>query len=353
MAISTRNPQTAADNNSGSTTLSSYVVSSGATALIVCAVIDTAATAGKVTGVTFDGDALTLNKEYDGNLLLSVWKIDNPTAKTGDIVVTAGGTYYRSVIAFELTSSGVVSYTEVFDTDTSAGGATSLASTISSSTSNFVVSLLGVNNPPGTIVPSGTTSIAEVGIGVKANVGTTQGASTVNANWAWDTGNIASLLTMEYEEASASTTGTFDLPDVTTYTTDTAGAPFTSASHTITATLGDGTDTADLGVTYSPKSGYAVQEIASAVTTTGSVFEDFVGTITDTSQVYYPTADNTAVDATGIITTDSTTDIDMFFWDASDETWKPFEVLIESTSSGDGKTQIRNIVSNIVKPMIR
>ena len=165
---------------------------------------------------------------------------------------------------------------------------------------------------------------------------------------------------IQEEASSASITGTFDLPDVTTYTTDTVGAPFTSASHTITATLGDGTDTADLEVTYSPKSGYAVQEITSAVKTTGSVFEDFVGTISDTSQVYYPTANSTAVDATGIITTDSTTNIDMWFWDASDGTWKPFEVLIEDGSETPGgatgldsnDAMVTSMVGSMVESMV-
>ena len=125
-------------------------------------------------------------------------------------------------------------------------------------------------------------------------------------------------------------TGTFDLPDVTTYTTDTVGAPFTSASHTITVTLGDGTDTADLEVTYSPKSGYAVQEITSAVKTKGSAFEDFVGDVLDTSQVLHPThGGTTQFLSDGTVLTDQTSNFYYQFWDASDGTWKREEVLIE------------------------
>lgn len=142
--------------------------------------------------------------------------------------------------------------------------------------------------------------------------------------------------------------GTFDLPDVSGYASNTAGSPFTTASYTIQATLGDGTDTANLGVTYNPKTGWAVVEVASAVKTTGSVFENFVGTITDASQVLYPTSNNTSVSATGIITTDATQDIDMQFWDVTDGTWKPFTALI-----GSGNANVSSLVSSCVSSMVR
>ncbi len=94
-----------------------------------------------------------------------------------------------------------------------------------------------------------------------------------------------------------------------------------------------GAQQAELSIDYNPKSGYAVIEIASAVKTQGSVFENFVGTIQDTSQVYYPTANNTSVSSTGILTTDSTSNIDMHFWDASDGNWKQFTVISSNDQS--------------------
>ena len=155
--------------------------------------------------------------------------------------------------------------------------------------------------------------------------------------------------------AAGGQTGTFDLPDVSAYTSDTVGSPLTSASNVVVARLGDGTDTADLTVTYNPKAGWAVQEITSAVKTTGSIFENFVGTINDTSQVYYPTADTTAVSATGIVTTDSTTDIDMQFWDESDDTWKQLTLLITpaASASGNVRPMIRPMVSAMVRTMVK
>jgi len=185
--------------------------------------------------------------------------------------------------------------------------------------------------------------------------------STADVTTGWDAGDVdngavslairESVASLAITDATGVTStngdGTFDLPDVSAYTSDTVGCPFTSSSHSVNFELGDGTDTATLAGTYNPKSGWAVQEITSAVKTTGSVFENFVGTITDASQVYYPTASNTSVSATGIIQTDSTIDINMQFWDVSDETWKPFTVLI---GSGDG--MVSSLVGSMVTSMV-
>jgi len=154
---------------------------------------------------------------------------------------------------------------------------------------------------------------------------------------------------------STSGAGTIDFPDVSAYAIDTIGCPFTTASHTIEYVLSDGTDTEVLAGTYNPKSGWAVVEVASAVKTTGSIFENFVGTITDASQVYYPTANTTAVSATGIVTTDATADIDMQFWDISDENWKQLTLLITpaSTSSGNVRAMTRTMVSTMIRPMVK
>lgn len=135
--------------------------------------------------------------------------------------------------------------------------------------------------------------------------------------------------------------GTFDAPDATAVVSNTAWCPFSTASHSIQATLGDGTDTDDLAITYNPATGYAVVEVASAVQTQGSVFEDFSAAPTDTSQVLYPTADNTSITATGIITTDSTVDIDMWFWDADDGLLKPFTANIASVGGGSSRKSFR------------
>lgn len=119
---------------------------------------------------------------------------------------------------------------------------------------------------------------------------------------------------------------TFDAPDVATYVSDTAGCPFTTASHAVSCEVTDGTDTDSLVGTYSPKAGWAVTEVNSAVKTAGSVFEDFTGTIVDSSQVLLP--DDVFISSIGILTTNRTTDADGQFWDASDDTWKQFSIII-------------------------
>jgi len=201
---------------------------------------------------------------------------------------------------------------------------------------------------------SGDTSIA---FGTKAISATGTVETTFSHGGAGDE-MVALVLVWE---AASTVTGTFDNIDVTAITTPTVGNPFTSASHSITADFTDGTDSASLAVTYNPKAGYAVQEITSAVKTTGSVFENFVGTIPDTSQVMYPTANNTSVDATGILTTDATSNFYMHYWDATSGEWDRFEVIIDQVGSNPSnptgltgaKTQVRSMVRSQVSSQVQ
>lgn len=148
---------------------------------------------------------------------------------------------------------------------------------------------------------------------------------------------------------SSSGAGTFNMPDVSGYTVDTTGSPFGSGSWTLT----DGTDSASLAGTLSPKTGWDYVVVSGAVKTTGSVFENFIGTILDSSQVYYPTASNTSVDATGILNTDATSDIDMQFWDISDGTWKSFSILTSTIPNADNiSTVVTAVTSGIVSSIV-
>lgn len=143
---------------------------------------------------------------------------------------------------------------------------------------------------------------------------------------------------------------TVDVPNITSYIVDTVGSPLTSSSNAILYEVTDGVETKQLSGTYSPQAGYAVVETLSAVKTVGSVFENFVGTIVDGSQVYYPTASNTSVSPSGILTTDSTTDIDMKFWDKSDGSWKPFSILIQTAGGAffGGRSLNRSLTNWII-----
>ncbi|MCP5005443.1 MAG: hypothetical protein GY941_16125, partial [Planctomycetes bacterium] len=61
-----------------------------------------------------------------------------------------------------------------------------------------------------------------------------------------------------------------------------------------------------------------------------SIFENYVGTVPDESQVLYETSDNTVVHANGEVDTDSTTDITMQFWNKSTGEMEQLVLLIES-----------------------
>ena len=105
------------------------------------------------------------------------------------------------------------------------------------------------------------------------------------------------------------TSYTVNMPDLSTFADATAGLPLTSASHQVQLEVTDGTDTATIDIDYLPKTGWAVQEITGGVSVKGSVFEGRTGGApANTSQVYYPTASNTSISATGVITTDVTGD---------------------------------------------
>lgn len=226
---------------------------------------------------------------------------------------------------------------------------------------------------------------------------------------------------------SSSGSGDFDLPDISSYVIDTVGCPLTTANNAVVATLGDGTDTANLSVTYNPMFEWAVKEVTNVVNDVGSFSELFTGLVTDTSEAYFPTADTTDITeggvkltitaatqadpvvlsvvntlsnndtvavksvvgmteinerlftvanqtgttielegedgtghtayssagtvgiAGGVVTTSSPTDIAMQFWDASDDTWKPFTLLI-STTANEGL--IITLATELVQPLV-
>ncbi len=96
MAISVNNPQGTFDDSAASITLSSYAVSAGSNQILsVC--VTTANNGGDITisGVTFDGNAMTqvianpmaTSNDYRSEL----WEYVGPGTTTGDIVATLSG----------------------------------------------------------------------------------------------------------------------------------------------------------------------------------------------------------------------------------------------------------------------
>lgn len=126
------------------------------------------------------------------------------------------------------------------------------------------------------------------------------------------------------------TSYTVDLFDVSSFSSDTAGVPFTTANHVNSFEASDGADTATLEITRNPKAGWAVVDTVGAVATQGSVFENRVGgAMSDNSQVLYPTASNTTIAPDGTITTDADT-VEGKAWDVDTGTWELFTVNFAS-----------------------
>jgi len=133
--------------------------------------------------------------------------------------------------------------------------------------------------------------------------------------------------------ASLSGTYTYDFPDITGYTVDTAGILF----GVNTATVGDGVDTATSSIIVNPKSGYAYVSLNTGLDTTtlGTVMYGWTGAPILNDQIYYPTASNTSVDANGVLTTDLISgSIDMFYIDKTDGMVKPFTIILSGQAGG-------------------
>jgi hypothetical protein len=148
---------------------------------------------------------------------------------------------------------------------------------------------------------------------------------------------------------STSGAGDADVPDFTGYD-GTASSPIaTTANNAIVGRLGDGTTTADLAITVNPRAGYEIIEVASAVKTVGSIYENVVEAVPDESMHYYSTANTTAVGVTGILTTDATSNFSVWWWNSATGITKEIEVTV---TTGGVIGIIKPIISTIIKPII-
>jgi len=206
--------------------------------------------------------------------------------------------------------------------------------------SALVTSVIAVQaNPTFTvtaIIPTITAIDSPVTDGLTGNsLSVTDYTSDINSLTIEDVGSTH-IATMTIQSGTGDGPYTWDVPDVSAYTANTLGTPFDSASWTHNAVASDGTDSDTNTIVLNPKTGWDVIEVLNAVTTQGSVFEGWVSTPSDTDQVYYPTADNTSVDADGTITTDQTTgSITMQFFDILDSKWKTFDFVLGSVLNFD------------------
>jgi hypothetical protein len=141
---------------------------------------------------------------------------------------------------------------------------------------------------------------------------------------------------------AAGGSGTWDMPDVSAYTTATAGIPFDTASWgSKIFTLSNGTESDTETVVVNPKTNWHVRELSSPLTTIGHLFYVAGGwnlaAPANADQVYFystetvdtEAADYFNIDAAGLITTNLTSEtVSGQFFDQTDGKWWPFTVQL-------------------------
>jgi len=192
----------------------------------------------------------------------------------------------------------------------------------------------------GSAVTDGQASVAVVASGFTALP--TAGVYDDDATGTFDTTVTSSL-------AGTATNFTFDTPSVKDYTVATAGSPFTTASHTLSATFTYSAETADGAFTLNPATNWNIRELSSPLTTEGYLFYTGgsdgwdLAAPANADQIYFystETVDTGAADyfdisAAGLINTNiSTGSVAGQFFDQTTGMWYPFTVLLGSGSGG-------------------
>lgn len=160
------------------------------------------------------------------------------------------------------------------------------------------------------------------------------GSDITSLTYTDGTRTTANLLT-----SASGGSGLYDLPDITNLPSDTVGLPFSSANHSLEATVSDGTDTTVVPVTHVPATGFMVVDLVNADVGDFTVFPDGK-TVPDFSQVLVETTHNTEVLSSGVVLTDAPdgTVINGLFWDSSTGLWELFDFTVEGISSQDAPT---------------
>ena len=151
--------------------------------------------------------------------------------------------------------------------------------------------------------------------------------------------------------------GTFNMPDVASYSSATAGIPFDSASWgSKVVTVSNGTESATTTLVVDPKTNWHVVEVNTPITTQGSIFYVAGGWVfaapANGDQVYYysteivndQAADYFVIAADGTITTNLLTgSVSFGFFDQTDGLWHPDSVEIGALSSIGSMGSSQNI----------
>jgi hypothetical protein len=333
-----------------------------------------------IQAITYGGQALTrrIVQSDDNTHSAAIWDIDNPLSGVNDLILTSDRATSVDCAIYSLTgldasnlrgetlfnTGGAISATSL--SFTNALGAIIVDGLVTSNTVTSTVGPLpqtvGLNGgtaragaltytsheiseeaaPSVSWVMSGSNRALQVAISYNAAPAPAQSITSVDGdNTVTDgqqtvpvvvtgfTGDVTSA-SLRVGANTIPLTGlagtgdnyTVNFPDVAAFTVDTAGLPFSSGAYQNEVVVTDGTDTAAINITREPKAGYTVVETISATAVKGSIFESRVGGAPfDGSQIYYSTAGNTTISATGIITTDLTT-LTAHVWDVTSGNWE-------------------------------
>lgn len=198
-----------------------------------------------VTGVTFDGDALTFIGQVteDDDTRVEQWRLLAPAAKTADVVITLDqvlGTD-QGICSAAMNFSGVDQTTPIGNIATASDSGSSTATVdISSSVGELVLDGAGTEVDGGPlVVGAGQTQHYNLSAGVTSREehsgGSTEpGAATVTMSWTLDASDRWGTIAMELLSAAAATPPTVD-----------AGGPYNGDVDTaiaLNATVTPGTD---------------------------------------------------------------------------------------------------------------
>lgn len=187
--------------NTGTGTVTySHTVSTGASVLIVgVSMSSSGGGASLPSGVTFNGDALTLATSLDTNTRASsLWYRINPDITTANVVITPAHSNDKGVTSAAINFSGTDTTDPIGNVNTagqSAGSFTSsTVSVTSTSASNWVIDYLGLEDPSSNVnmVPGADQSEqADLFSGTNKNVhggmSTEIGTGSRTMSWSWAT----------------------------------------------------------------------------------------------------------------------------------------------------------------------
>jgi hypothetical protein len=196
LAITSNGTSSSSSSTNTNTLTWAHTVASGTNrALFVELAID--GLGAPVTGVTYDGVAMTFVGRTSGNHAVEIWSLVNPTVGTANVVVNFGG---NTAVAAGATTFNGVDQTSPTGTYVGAWGNSMESSVdVSSATGDLVIDVQNwANNPAGYAVGTGQspqwteTTVAQRGTSTtEAGAASVTMSSTVSASSQWEIGAVS------------------------------------------------------------------------------------------------------------------------------------------------------------------